>query len=452
MGGIMDATTAKLVDYAMSVRFEDLPPGTVSACKQRILDTLGCVAGAYDHPMSVAARTLAGRYLMDTPATILGGTQNVAPEMAAFANGVMLRLLDLSDTYRVTSGGHPSDVIAGVLAAAEIGTRDGKSLITAVSIAYEIYCSCCDGADLNAQGWDQPVYGVVSVALAAGKLMGLDREQMGHAAALALTPNMAMFQTRQGELSNWKGCAGANASRNGVFAAILAQSRFSGPSAAIEGKFGLWENTGRFEWPLDVGKPPYRIGRTDIKCFPVCYHGQSAVWATLGLRDGLNVDDIASIHVDTYGIAKGMMANAPSRWAPETAESADHSLPYVVSLAVVDGTIDVGSFTKARLQDPQLSALMQRITVDETDDMNALYPDAAPSRVTVRFKDGTTTQNEIRYPKGHHEAPLSSTEVEEKFRSQFRPYRDDAKADAMIELIGRLDAVEDIDDVFAAFA
>ncbi len=83
MGGIMDATTAKLVDYAMSVRFEDLPPGTVSACKQRILDTLGCVAGAYDHPMSVAARTLAGRYLMDTPATILGGTQNVAPEMAA---------------------------------------------------------------------------------------------------------------------------------------------------------------------------------------------------------------------------------------------------------------------------------------------------------------------------------------------------------------------------------
>jgi 2-methylcitrate dehydratase len=119
---------------------------------------------------------------------------------------------------------------------------------------------------------------------------------------------------------------------------------------------------------------------------------------------------------------------------------------------VVDGTIDVGSFTKARLQDPQLSALMQRITVDETDDMNALYPDAAPSRVTVRLKDGTTTQNEIHYPKGHHEAPLSSTEVEEKFRSQFRPYRDDAKADAMIELIGRLDAVEDIDDVFTAFA
>jgi 2-methylcitrate dehydratase len=448
----MDATTEKLVDYAMGVRYEDIPGETVVACKQRILDTLGCVAGAYDHPVSVAVRNLAGRYTMDTPATILGQPGGAAPEMAAFANGVMLRLLDLSDTYRVKSGGHPSDVIAGVLAAAELGARDGKSLIAAVCTAYEIYCSCCDGAAFNVKGWDQPVYGVVAVALAAGKLMGLDRDQMGHAVALALTPNMAMFQTRQGELSNWKGCAGANASRNGIFAAILAQSGFSGPAEAIEGKSGLWDHVGRFDWPLEIGAPPYRIARTDVKCFPVCYHGQSAVWAALGLRDNLDLDAIEAVHVDTYDVAKGIMANAPSRWAPETAESADHSLPYVVSLALVDGAIDATSFSDERLRDSRLTALMQRITVEEAEDMTALHPQAAPSRVTVRLKDGSELQNETRYPKGHHGAPLTSAEIDDKFRGQFRSYRDDGKANAMIELIGRLETVEDIDALFKAFA
>ena len=448
----MDATTEKLVDYTLGVRYEDISAETVAACKLRILDTLGCAAGAYDHPVAVAARRLASRYTMDTSATILGGPGGVAPEMAAFANGVMLRLLDLSDTYRVTSGGHPSDIIAGVLAAAELGARDGKSLITAVAVGYEIYCSCCDGADLNAQGWDQPVSGVVAVALAAGKLMGLDRDQMGHAVALALTPNMAMFQTRQGELSNWKGCAGGNASRNGVFAALLAQSGFTGPPAAIEGKFGLWDNAGKFDWPLEIGKPPYRIARTDVKCFPVCYHGQSAAWAALGLRDQFDVADVEAIHVDTYAVAKGMMANAPSRWAPETAESADHSLPYVVSLALLDGAINAGSFADAKLRDPQIGALMKRISVEEADDMTALYPDASPSRITVRLKDGAEIREETRYPKGHHEAPMTSAEIEDKFRGLFGAYRNDAKAAAMIGLVGRLETVDDVEALFAAFA
>jgi 2-methylcitrate dehydratase len=206
----MDATTERLIDYAMSVGYPDLPPSTVEACKRRMLDTLGCVAAAYDHPVSIAARKLAEAYAMDRPATVLGGRTQTAPEMAAFANGVMLRVLDLNDMYRLRSGGHPSDIIAAALAAAELGSRDGKSLVAAIATGYEVYCSCCDGFDLNSRGWDQPVYGVVAAFLAAGKLLGLDRRQLGHGLALALVPNMALFATRQGELSSWKGCAAAN--------------------------------------------------------------------------------------------------------------------------------------------------------------------------------------------------------------------------------------------------
>jgi len=448
----MDATTEKLVDYTMGVRYEDLPIETVIAAKQRILDTLGCVAGAYDHPVSVSARRLAQRYSMDTDATILGGPGGVAPEMAAFANSTMLRLLDLSDTYRVQSGGHPSDILGAILAAAEMGDGDGKSLITAVAVGYEIYCSCCDAADLNGKGWDQPVYGVVASALAAGKLIGLDRAQMGHATAMAITPNLATLQTRSGELSNWKGCAGANAARNGLFAAILAQEGFTGPDQPIEGKFGLWDMVEAFEWPLEIGKSPYRIANSHVKCFPVCYHGQTAVWTALEMRDRFELEDIEAVKIDTYAVAKSMMADAPSRWAPQTPETADHSLPYVVSLALRDGGIGLDAYDDDKLFDPDLAELMQRITVEAPDEMTDAYPRTSPSRITVRLKDGSEMQNGLTYPKGHNQAPMSDAEIASKFRGLFTAYRDEVSADAMIELIGSLDTVPNIEAVFEAFA
>ena len=447
----MDATTAKLVDYTLATRFEDLPAATVEATRMRVLDTLACVAGAYAHPVSSAARTLAARYRMDTNATILGSRTGVAPEMAAFANGVMLRVLDLSDMYRVKSGGHPSDVIAAVLAASELGARDGRSLITAIAIAYEVYCACCDAIDLNSKGWDQPVYSVVASVLGAGKLLGLDRDELGHAMSLALVPNMAMYQTRQGELSSWKGCAGANASRNAVFAALLAQSGFSGPEAAIEGKHGLWDAVGRFDWPVSIGEAPRRIARTHIKCFPICYHGQSAVWTALGMRERVPVDKVEEIRIATHRTAFSLMASVPSRWAPATAETADHSLPYVVARALIDGKVDEGSFTGDALRDPRAAALMARTKVTEDAALTAAFPESSPCRISVLLTDGTEVKNEVKYPKGHEGSPMSLAEVEEKFRSLFVHYGSDAQAQAVIGVVNRLDRLEDVGELFASF-
>ena len=153
------------------------------------------------------------------PATVWGSTIKTTPENAAFANGVMTRLLDISDTYLGKSRGHPSDMNAGIIAVAESIHADGKSLINAITLAYDVYCSFCDAIDVNAKGWDQPVYGVLGCVLGVGKLLKLNHDQMANAVSLALAPNMALAQARRGHLSNWKGCAGANASRNAVFAA-----------------------------------------------------------------------------------------------------------------------------------------------------------------------------------------------------------------------------------------
>ncbi len=446
----MDATTEKLVDYTLGTRFEDLPDAVSAAAKDRILDTLGCVAGGYDHPVSKTARRLAARYSMDTPATIFGSGDKVAPEMAAFANSVMLRVLDMSDTYRIKSGGHPSDIMGAAFAAAEIAGSDGKSLIIAIATGYEVYCGCCAAIDLNSQGWDQPVYGVIASALCAGKLLGLNREELGHAVALAAVPNMAVIQTRQGELSAWKGCAGANASRNGLFAALLAQEGITGPDKPFEGKFGLQDIVGPIDWPLQPGEPPRRIAHTNLKSYPICYHGQAAAWAAMDLREGLDVDEIESVDVATYDRSFEMMASSPANWSPQTRETADHSLPYVVGTALLTGVLGEESFSEQALRDPSIGALMQRISVAEDPALSARHPEYSPSRVTIRFKDGKEIAKEVDAAKGDDKNPMTADEVKRKFEAQFAVYGDVAQAAAVIDAVDRLDGAADISALVGA--
>ncbi|MGA0034218.1 MAG: MmgE/PrpD family protein, partial [Burkholderiales bacterium] len=271
---VWDATVQRLVAFAQRARYEALSPQTVHETRRHLVDTFASALGAYDEPVSVMARAVAGRYRSDHMARVWGCDQLATPEMAAFANGVMTRSLDVSDTYLGRSRGHPSDMVPGLVAVAESVHADGKALITAIVLAYDVYCSFCKSVDINSKGWDQPVYTVLGCVLGAAKLMRLSADETGHALSLALTPNLALAQARRGSLSSWKGCAGANAARNAVFAAVLAKEGFTGPGEVFEGSGGFWDAVGRSDWPLP--ESPMMV-ETRTKFLPVCYHGQSAV-------------------------------------------------------------------------------------------------------------------------------------------------------------------------------
>jgi len=446
----MDATTRRLADYALATDYARLPASTVHECKRRLIDTFACAVGAFDEPVAAMARAVAKRQGGDPDAGVWGCDWRSTPEAAAFANGVMLRFLDISDTYRVKSGGHPSDVIAGVLAVADAVHADGRETINAITLAYEIYCSFCEVHDFNTAGWDQPVYGVIGTALGAGRLLGLDRTQMENAVALAAAPNLALFQTRVGELSAWKGCAGGNASRNGVFAAMLARDGFTGPNEVFEGKAGVWDATGRFDWqPFPDGDTRHHIERTDIKCFPVCYHGQSAVWAAVELHDKVSVPAIERIEIETYRQAVGMMGSDPTRWAPDTRETADHSLPYVVALGLVDGEINAASFADARLRDPVLAALMKKTEVRESAELSAQHPEGAPCRITVHDRAGQTMRADVKYPRGHRRSPLPDADVDTKFRSMFRGFGDAKQCETVLKSLRTFEEAADVRSVLA---
>jgi 2-methylcitrate dehydratase len=447
--GHLDETTRRLVAFARQVTFDRLGADALHEIRRHLIDTFASALGAFDEPVCVISRSFAARYHPSGPARVWGTSTFTAPEAAAFANGVMVRALDVSDTCLGLSRGHPSDMISGLVAVAELTHASGKALIEAVSLAYDVYCSFCEHVDVNAKGWDQPVYGVLGCALGAAKLMGLDADETGHALSLAITPNMALAQARRGELSSWKGCAGANASRNAVFAAMLAREGFTGPGAAFDGSGGLWEAIGRTEWPLP-DEP--LISKTHTKSLPVCYHGQSAVLAALDLRERVDPREIEAIRVEAYGAAVFMMGSDSSRWAPETRETADHSLPYCVAIALLDGAVTQTSFAGERLQDRSVKELMRKVEVVEAADLSAMYPEGAPGRVTITTRSGEAHVAEVRYPRGHEKNPMTDGEIERKLIELSAGRLSAGQRDKLLAMLWRLEHVQDASAVTALLA
>src|SRR5690606_10796357 len=217
-----------------------------------------------------------------------------------------------------------------------------------------------DVVALRDRGWDQGVIVVLGSAAGAAKLLNLDLDRTGHALAMAVTANVPTRQTRAGELSMWKAAATAAAARAGVTAALLAAEGMTGPSAAFEGKDGIWERvTGRFELgPMGGGGRPFGVERTSLKFFPSEYHSQAPLWAALGLRQKVAIADIDAIHVHTYFAAWSEIGSEPQKWNPQTRETADHSMPYLLAVALLDGRVTPASFDAERMHDPAVKRLM----------------------------------------------------------------------------------------------
>ena len=448
----MDSTLKRLVEFSLDASYASLAPETVHECRRRLIDTFASAMAAYDDPLCRSVRNLARRYSGSPEAGVWGSSLQTTVEWSAFANGVALRFLDINDTYLSKSKGHPSDMLSGILAVADHLRADGPSVINAMALAYDVYCSFSDSVDINCRGWDQAVYATFGAAVGVGKLMRLRKEQLANAISLSLTPNMSLRQIRCGDLSAWKGCAGGNAARNAVFAALLAKEGVTGPAEIFEGENGLWNVVGRFDWKLpEPGR--HLIGETHIKTLPICYHAQSAALAALELRSRVNPSDIATIAIESYGAAVSMTGGDPTRWAPATRETADHSMPYVVALALLDGRVTAQSFSDDRMKDAGVLAFMKKITVTESAELSAMHPEGAPSRLTIRMVNGQVVTNIVRYPKGHARNPLTDADVERKFLDVFEELGDTYQGEAALEALRNFEHVRDVkSEVIRRFA
>ena len=410
----------RLADYALSVKYQGLDERTLKEMKARVVDALGCAVGAFDEEPVGMARRFAEKAAAGGPSSLLGTSLASSPPVATFVNGLMVRYFDFNDTYLSKEPAHPSDNLAPCIAVSQAEDGNGKEFIAAAVTAYEIQCRLCDAADIRHRGWDHVNYGLVSSSLASAKLMGLGAPRAAQAVNIALNGHIAMRQVRAGELSMWKGASFANAARNAVFAAMLAREGMTGPAPIFEGEMGFFKQvSGPFE--LDTGafggrEGQFKVTETYVKYWPAEYHAQTAVWAALEVRKKVSaMSRVESVLVETHEAGYTILGKDIEKWTPRTKETADHSLPYMVGMALLHGTVDNSTYAVENLSDPANLAFVRKVKVVEDPALTAVYPRGMPNRITVREKGGKATSAQVDVPRGHPRNPMTKDEVEAKF-------------------------------------
>ena len=449
----------RLARYASDLSFDKLTPSAIHETKRRFIDSFATAVGAMPSEAYAVAKRCAARVSGNPSASILAsGTSS--PEWATFVNGLLIRYLDFNDTYLSLEPAHPSDNLAAVLSVGEIQNSGGRDLIVAAVLAYEIQCRFCDAASLRKHGVDHVTYGAISSCAAACKLMNLSVEQTTHALGIAGVCNTALRQTRSGELSMWKGCAFANAARNGVFAATLAAEGMTGPAPIFEGDLGFFKLVAKEAFtPAPFGAEPgnadgFMINKTYIKYWPAEYHSQSAIDAAIQLRAELNgdVSKVASIDIHTFEASYNIIGKYPEAWAPRTRETADHSLPYCTAAALYDGDVNLATFDEPRFTDPALVAFTGKVKVLHDATLDHRYPNGIPNRITVTLTDGTKLAKEVEFPRGHAGNPMTDAEVEAKFRGTVEPKYGKVKADAILTRCWDLECLTSVTELIQMFS
>lgn len=449
----MPIIAEQLSSYATSLHYRDLPSEVVHLAKRMIIDTIGCALGGYASEPSKIARDLAATVTSAQPCTIIGSGLTSSPDLATFANGVMIRYLDYNDGYTSKESGHPSDSIAAVLSATEMAGQGGRRAITATVAAYETFCRIGDAATLKYLGFDHVTNGGIASILGATRSLGLSQEQTLQSLNLGIVPNIALGQTRVGTLSHWKGCAYANASRNAVFAVMLAQRGLTGPSPIFEGEHGFFRGVTNEPYQLEPfggNGRSFKITECSIKRFPLGQYSQTVVQAALEARQQMpevNVNDIAEVKIKTLQKAIDIMAGDEEKWHPQTRETADHSMPYTTAVALTYGAVTQHHFDNEYIHNPQLLDLTSKVRVETSEEANRRVPEAMLCNLEVVTRSGQKYASEVPYHKGHYKNPMTDAEVEEKFRSLSEDLLSPAQTRVLLDRLWHLEEVKDIGEV-----
>ncbi len=446
-----DQLASRLATFAVELEYKDLDEKTVALVENRVIDSLACAFAARDTPPVSAMCAWAAKKNGTPRAPPLITGEMSSTDAAALANGTLIRYLDWNDTYLSLEPGHPSDNFGVLLPMAGANGNSGKELILAAVLAYELQCRLCDAASLRQQGFDHVNYGLISATAGVGKLLELSKEAMTQAINIALNGHIALRQARAGELSPWKGMAFGNVARNAVVAAELAQEGITGPAPIFEGKFGFFtQASGSFD--LDItswASAPFKIHETLVKYYPVEYHAQAPVNCVFAIMEehGITADEIVRIENETSEASLSITADEAEKWRPTTRETADHSLPYCIARAFLDGEMTLAQFQKEKITSQRVRNLMDRIEVTENPTFTESYGDDFAHRMVVHTSN-ETVDHEVKYPKGHYENPVSNAEIVEKFEMGTEGSLGDSVRDDVIMLVRDLPNVSDMMQFF----
>lgn len=418
----------RLAAFVVRASYEELSAAAREQLKLRVLDTLGCAIGALEGEPARLIRHQLEDFGGTGHATLIGGGRT-APDRAAFYNGALARYLDFNDAYVARGEScHPSDNLGAVLAAAEYAQRSGRDFLAALAVAYQVQCRLSDVAPVRAKGFDHTTQGSYAVAAGVSKALGLDAGRTANAIAIAGTAFNALRVTRTGALSHWKGLAYPNTAGCATHATFLAMRGITGPPEVFEGNKGFMDAiAGRFE--IDWSREDLeRVMLTGIKKYNAEYHSQPSIEGLLELQreHGFAARDVERIEIDIFDVAYHIIGGGEEgdKTLIRTKEEADHSLPYMVAVALLDGEVMPEQYRPERIAREDVQALLRKVAARPSEEYSRRFPAEMPCRLTVRLRDGRTLVKEKRDFEGFPTRPMSWKTVVAKFEGLAEPHAD----------------------------
>jgi 2-methylcitrate dehydratase len=382
----------QLAAFVFRTRYDDLSEQARRQLKVRILDALGCAIGALDGKPIQIIRKQIEDFGGNAQCSLIGG-RRTAPDRAALYNSALIRYLDFNDGYLAKGETcHPSDNLGAVLAACEYANCSGKELMTALAVAYQVQYRLSDVAPVRAKGFDHTTQGSYALAAGVSKALRLDEDRTANAIAIAGTAFNALRVTRTGALSNWKGLAYPNTAFSVVHSTFLAMHGITGPGEVFEGNKGFMDTiAGHFE--LDWSKEDLeRITHTIVKKYNAELHSQSTIEGVLELKHDYQFsgDDIQRIDIDIFDVAYNIIGGGEEgeKITIRTKEEADHSLPYLVAAAILDGCVMPPQFLPERVERNDIQTLLQKVKVRPLDEFSHNFPTEMSTRIEITFNDG----------------------------------------------------------------
>lgn len=435
----------QLADFVVQARYDDIAVRARHLLKTHVLDALGCAIGALHAEPVARVRREIDLFGGQPLATYIGGGRS-APDRVALYNAALVRYLDFNDAFLAPSETcHPSDNVAPVLAASEFASGSGKDFLVALAVAYQVQCRLSLVAPVRARGFDHTTQGAYALAAGVAKALGLDAAQTAHAMAMSGTANNALRVTRTGPLSHWKGLAYSFTAFTAMNVAFLAREGVTGPREIFEGNKGFMDTiAGPFsiDWThekLDL------VTQTILKRYNAEIHSQSAIEAILQLRARyhLSPGEIDWARVEIFDVAYNIIGGGEEgdKRLVRTKEEADHSLPYLLAVALLDGEVTPAQYAPERIQREDVQRLLRKITVRPLRGLSERFPELMPCRIEIALRNGRTVSLQRDDYEGFLTRPMSWDHVVEKFNRLASPFADRPTRDEIIEAVANLEHI-----------
>ncbi len=411
----------KMARFALKLRYEDLPKNVVEEVKRYLYDSVGCALGGYHTKDVQVLHDLYKEMGGKAEATIIGFGGGMPALNVTLVNSLMIRALDFNDVYWKEDPSHPSDLIPAALSAGEMVDASMKEVMVAIVLAYEFEQRLCLFAKpgVRERKWHHATLTQFVAPVVAGRLLGLDEDQMVNAIGISGCHNHTIGCPTAGKLTMMKNTVDPMAVQSGVLAALMAKKGYTGTEAVFEGKEGFMDCFGE-SWDENaltgaLGED-YKILECSMKAFPTEALTHTHLSATLNAvkSNHISYDQVEEVKVTSIARACDILFDK-HKYRPDSRETADHSLPYCVAVAIVDGEVTTSSFSDQKLKDPRIWEVIDKIKGEASEEFEEMFPEKQPSRVAIKTSDGQIFEEYLEYPKGDPREPMTMDDLDAKF-------------------------------------